>query len=85
MGLFRWQERSELFPVPCHAVSGNRRVRVRALEDDEFSTSSSLTEHMVLGVALRIESKRSGGVTVFSRDTAPRDAAAEHLCGALIF
>ena len=45
-----------------------------ALENREFCTGRSLTEDVVPRVALRIESKRGTGVTVYSSESAPRDA-----------
>jgi ribonuclease Z len=72
MDLFRWDEWPGLFSTPCHTVS--EKVGAVVLEDDEFRVTGAPVEHVVPTLGLRIESKRSGGVVVYSSDTSPCDA-----------
>jgi ribonuclease Z len=72
MDLFRRDEWPGLFPTPCHVVRAD--VGAVVLEDDEFYITGAPVEHVVPNMGLRIESKRTGGVVVYSSDTAPCDA-----------
>ena len=67
--IFRSEEWPSLFPLMYDEIQ--MLPRQLALETDDFRITTSPVKHLVPTLALRIESKRSGRVLVYSSDTEP--------------
>lgn len=73
MGLFRWEEWPDFFPVICREVDEDLGAPV--LESDDLQFTGAPVQHLVPTIGLRIRNKRSGRVLAYSSDTSPCDAA----------
>lgn len=75
MDLFRQDEWPGFFDTPCRVVA--EEVGALVFEGDGLRITAAPVEHVVPNMGLRIENKHTGGVVVYSSDTAPCDAVVE--------
>jgi len=80
MDAFEWSSWPKFFPVEFQAIAPQPGAPV--LETGDFRITASRNQHMVLTIALRIENRATGRVTVYSSDTAPCDAVVDLARGA---
>jgi ribonuclease Z len=69
MGLFAWENWPDFYPIAFNYISGGELVPL--LNNDEFTIESSLVNHMIPCMGLRINIKASGKVVAYSSDTEP--------------
>ncbi len=72
MDLLGWQKWPTPFPVSFHKVE--MREDCPVLDSDEFEITASPVKHLVPTIALRVVSRKTGGVLVYSSDTEPCDS-----------
>ena len=78
--IFRSEEWPSLFPLLYAEIETAPDQLV--LETDEFRIHSTPVKHMVPTLALKVESKASGRILVYSADTEPSDALVKFARGA---
>ena len=69
MSLFGWEQWPDFFPVNLHRLEGKPLELVS--ENKEWRIFSSPVKHLIPNIGVRIESKHSGKVLVYSSDTEP--------------
>lgn len=80
MSLFDWERWRGLFSILFHAVA--EEVGALVVESEDFRVTAAPAKHLVPTIALRFEHQRTGGVAVYSSDTAPCDTVVELARGA---
>lgn len=71
MGLHGWENWPDFYPVTFHRISIGDYVPV--VDNEDFCIRSSMVQHMIPCIGLRVESKSTGKVMVYSSDTEPCD------------
>jgi len=69
MDILGWQRWSGMFPIHFQEVPPTEGYVI--LESEEFTITSSPVRHLLPTIGLRITSRESGGVLVYSSDTEP--------------
>jgi ribonuclease Z len=69
MQLYEWESWPNFFPVEFHKLPAEENVL--AFESADFRVSVSPVRHMIPVIGVRIESRSTGKVVVYSSDTEP--------------
>lgn len=69
METYGWENWPDFFPVAFHRLP--ERESILVLENSEFMVHSSPMKHLIPTIGVRVESKVSGKVIVYSCDTEP--------------
>jgi len=77
---YGWSEWPDFFPVSFHRLP--ERENVLVLDDEDFRITCSPSVHLVPTIAVRVLSKDTGKVMVYSSDTTPCESVARLVEGA---